>query len=104
MKKIRLAEALSREIEERDMTVSKLAKECKIPISVLHGWINGTSPSAKNIHHLYSLCQYLDLSLDQLLFGVRTSMKDRSIIFQSIFMDGENQYKLTVEKISKEQK
>lgn len=104
MKKIRLGEALSREIEERDMTVSKLAKECKIPISVLHGWINGTYPSAKNIHHLHSLCQYLDLSLDQLLFGVKSSLKDRSIIFQSIFMDGDNQYKLTVEKISKEQK
>ncbi len=39
------------------------------PISVLHGWINGVLPSAKNLHHIHSLSEHLKIPISVLHFN-----------------------------------
>lgn len=98
MNKIRLSHVLKAELKTRDLTINKMAKDCSIPVSVLHGWINGTVPSAKNIHHIKTLSEYLNVSVEKLLFD-NSSTPSRLILFSSTFMDGKTQYKLTIEKL-----
>lgn len=97
MKKIKLEDNLKAEFKLKSLTVTKVAKACHIPQSVLHGWLHGTLPSAKNIHHIKTLCDYLNISIDKILFGRDT--KNKIVMFESTFNDGDEQYRLTVEKM-----
>lgn len=98
MNEIKLSQVLKNELKSRELTINKMARDCEIPASVLHGWINGTMPSAKNIHHIKTLSVYLNIPIDKLLFD-NSTMPSRSILFSSTFMDGKTQYKLTIEKL-----
>ena len=100
MSKIKIQDILKQELKVRKLTLNALAKECSIPPSVLHGWLNGTLPSAKNIHHIKTLSDFFDVSIEKLLFGEKQKEASRSILFQSTFTDGKTQYRLTVEKIN----
>jgi hypothetical protein len=97
MVELKLSKVLQKELKARKITINAIAKECKIPVSVLHGWINGTLPSAKNLHHIKTLTSYLGLSTDHLLFGA--SSNNRHTLFSSTFMDGNTQYRLIIEKV-----
>ena len=96
---IKLKDSLAKELKRRKLSITKLAKSCGIPTSVLHGWINGTLPSAKNLHLIKVLSDYLKLPVDEMLFE-ENEEKDPSslILFSSTFRDGDAQYKLTIEK------
>lgn len=96
---IKLDEILKKELERRKLSINEVAKECNISPSVLHGWINGTLPSAKNLHHIQTLSKFLGLSTDKMLFSSQEDSTSRLILFSSTFMDGDTQYKLTIEKI-----
>lgn len=98
MVEIKLSKVLQKELKLRKITINYLARECKIPVSVLHGWVNGILPSAKNLHHIHTLSSYLSLSTDQLLFNISTKSNQHTL-FTSTFMDGKTQYKITVEKM-----
>jgi len=98
MSKIKLSQVLKAEIKSRELTINKMARDCKIPTSVLHGWVNGTIPSAKNIHHIKTLSQYLHIPIEKLLFD-NSTVSSRLILFSSTFMDGKTQYKITIEKV-----
>ena len=100
MSKIKLQDILKVELKIRKLTLNALAKECSIPPSVLHGWLHGTLPSAKNLHHVKTLSEHLEISIDKLLFGGKASDQQKLILFQSTFTDGKAQYKVTVEKIN----
>ncbi len=97
--KIFLQEVLKRELKSRNVAISTVARDCRIPASVLHGWTQGTLPSAKNLHHLLTLSDYLNISLSVLLFNKRE--ESSSVLFSSEFADGEMKYKLLVEKVFK---
>ena len=98
MIEIKLSKVLQKEMKARKITINNLAKECRIPVSVLHGWVNGTLPSAKNLHHIHTLSRHLNLSTDQLLFNLSPG-NNLHTLFSSTFMDGKTQYRLTVEKM-----
>jgi predicted transcriptional regulator len=100
MSKIKLQEILKLELKVRKITLNALAKECAIPPSVLHGWLHGTLPSAKNLRHIKTLSDYLQISIDKILFGDKSKDQQKQILFQSTFTDGKAQYKVTVEKIN----
>ena len=98
MVEIKLSKVLQKELKARKITINLLAKECGIPVSVLHGWVNGILPSAKNLHHIHTLSRFLGLTTDQLLFNF-ASKSNQHTLFSSTFMDGKTQYKLTIEKV-----
>lgn len=97
--KINLQQVLKREMKNRGISINKLSKSCRIPVSVLHGWIQGALPSAKNLHHIQSLSEYLGLSFEMLLFNREPSRKNAIILFSSEFIDGKSKYKILIEKM-----
>lgn len=98
---IELKRVLNREFKSRGLAANKVAKQLNIPQSVLHGWISGSLPNGKNLHHIQSLSKFLGLTVSELLFGGET--RDGSVmLFNSEFGDGETKYRLYVEKIKKE--
>lgn len=96
---VELKKVLNREFKTRGLLVNKVARACKIPQSVLHGWCSGVKPSAKNLHHILSLSSFLGISVSELLFDDGERKTDSKILFNSEFCDGEARYKLTVEKV-----
>jgi len=97
---INLKEVLEKELKRRDLSITQLANDCEIPVSVLHGWVKGTLPSAKNLHLIKTLSSHLKIPVDQMLFSENDEDKrSHLILFSSTFMDGDTQYKLTIEKM-----
>lgn len=99
--KIFLQDVLKRELKIRGASINSVSRDCKIPLSVLHGWTQGTLPSAKNLHHLQTLSEYLNITLSVLLFNKREIKDNASVLFSSEFADGELKYKLLIEKITR---
>lgn len=99
--KVQLKDVLKRQLKSRNESLNSVARACKIPLSVLHGWANGVLPSAKNLHHIQTLSDYLGISISMLLFNSRDERPDSSVLFSSEFADGERRYRLLIEKIQK---
>jgi predicted Holliday junction resolvase-like endonuclease len=100
---IKLKEVLEQEFERRKLSINKVAKDCNIPISVLHGWVkDGAAPSGKNLHHIKSLSNYLAIPIDYMLFKENNDGPSHLILFSSTFRDGDTQYKLIIEKVKGE--
>jgi len=100
MAKTMIAKILQSEMKKKKISINKLAKDCGIPVSVLHGWINGTLPSAKNLSLLYKLSLCLEVPFEELLFGIKRKDDGRVILFSTTFVDEDNKYRFVVEKIT----
>jgi hypothetical protein len=98
---IKIRQVLERQLKNRNESINSIANNCSIPVATLHGWLAGTKPSAKNLHLLKNLSDYLNVSLVELLFNVKDDGTKGSILFTSTFLDGKTQYKLTVEKMNR---
>jgi transcriptional regulator with XRE-family HTH domain len=64
---MKLAENLKRVLAAQNRTVTKTAKQVGMNKSTLHGYCNGVVP--RNIRQLKSLADFLEISLNDLLFG-----------------------------------
>lgn len=100
-KKIFLADVLKREMKSRQISLTELSLETNIPKSTLHGWANGTIPSARHLHLVLKLSEYLKVSIGELLFNVRDEKHENQILFSTEFSDGGSRYKFIVEKCLK---
>jgi transcriptional regulator with XRE-family HTH domain len=100
--KVQITTVLKRELKSRQMTIAALAKTCGIPVSVLHSWVGGVLPSARNLHHVAALAEHLELPVSVLLFDHEENKKESIVLFKSEFADGDHQYRLSVEKIRKD--
>lgn len=79
-----------------DKNLAKLARELKIPRTVLHDWVTSRrEPSFRNVHHLKALAQYLGLTLDELL----TEQIRERVISAVVFEDGGRKYRVKIERI-----
>lgn len=99
--KIELQHVLKRELKSRNLTVNGLARSCGLPQSVLHSWLEGVLPSAKNLHHISTLAKYFEIPVSVLLFNQKEDFPETTILFNSEFVDGDNKYKLSIEKVKK---
>lgn len=96
---VKLKKVLERECKSAGKSVNLIAEETGVPSSTLHSWLQGQLPSAKNLHHLKSLCDYFHLSLEHLLFNTSKANGSATILFSSEFKDQDMRYRLTVERI-----
>lgn len=97
--RIQLAEVLQKELKGK--IISKVAKELKISTSMLHEYVNGhRAPSGKNLIIIKKLADYLNLTLEELLFGSQEIK--REVITSTSFKDGDTEYLVKVEKIRKD--
>lgn len=103
-KKIFLAEVIKREMKNRDISLTELSEETGIAKSTLHGWLASAVPNGRNLHLVNRLCDFFQISLEELLFGQRRDLDDNVVIFNSEFRDGDSIYRFIVEKVSKNNK
>jgi transcriptional regulator with XRE-family HTH domain len=98
---IKLHQVIKRELKSRNISLNELARICKIPVSTLHGWGQGTPPSARNLHLLKNLSDYLSLSIAELLFNAKENVKESEILVSTTFTDSDRRYRLVIEKLEK---
>lgn len=99
--RVKLKEVLTRELKSRNESVHAVAEATGIPSSTLHAWSTGQLPSAKNLHLLKKLSDYLNIPLSVLLFNAREGEPDSAILFSSEFVDDQRRYRLIIEKLPK---
>lgn len=100
--KILLQSVLKKELKARRLTINGVARDCGIPISVLHAWVNGVLPSAKNLHHIATLAEYLEMPISAILFAQEEKENPQTTLFNSVFKDGKSEYRIVVTKVNKE--
>lgn len=96
---VKLAEVLEREFKSQNLSIREVAKNCRIPKATLTDWVNGVKPSARTLHYLYDLADYLRLSLDSLLFNIIDDESKSEIIMSTLFRDQEKSYRITIERL-----
>lgn len=94
---LRLSKVLKRELSNRRL--KDVSEGTGISISLLSDWKEGRLPSAKNLHKLQTLADYLNLSLSQLLFSKKEHDSTAIILQSTQFRDGDNQYRIVIEKL-----
>lgn len=95
-----LGEIIRRELKARGgESVNELSRRVKIPLSTIHGWVTGaTLPNARNLHMVKKLADYFEISLSEMLFGVKEE-HGGAVLFSSQFQDSERKYRLVVERL-----
>lgn len=63
-----LAHVLKRLMQERDLSISQLSRQAKIPVQTLHNWLNNQKP--KDINQVKKVADFFSVSIDFLCFGV----------------------------------
>lgn len=99
---IRLKHVLKRELKNHNLNINSLSRKCKVPVSVLHSWLQGVLPSGRNLHHVAGLAKFFSLPISVLLFDREESITS-TILFNSEFTDGNSRYRLSIERINKEE-
>ncbi len=74
---IKLHQVLKFELEKRDLSQKDLVSKARIGQSTLHGYLNGVIP--KGLITLIKVSQFLDVSVDELIFGKNFSDKGKKI-------------------------
>lgn len=79
-------------VEEREITLSQLAKDTGIAKSSLHGFLNGAEPS---LSKLQVLAKYFEVSMDFI-----TSGEDKDLIGQLLKVDiHKATYEVTIKRL-----
>ncbi len=60
-------------IREKGLTVASLARNSKVPVQTLHGWLHGVEP--KSIRQLKAVADHLGVDLDYLCFGIKPKLE-----------------------------
>lgn len=64
-----LKTVLKRLLNERGVTVTRLAKATSIPQQTLHNWLSGSEP--RSIKQLKKVADYFSVTLDEITYGTR---------------------------------
>jgi transcriptional regulator with XRE-family HTH domain len=78
---IQLYKNLPRILSEKGISFKELSRETNVPVKTLYGWTH--SPRQPNdIVKLKNVCQYLEVTLDEILFS------DKPSFGQKIYVSG----------------
>lgn len=91
-----LPKILREVLEEKNLSVTALARESGVPKTNIQGWLDGASP---NINQLDQVAQYLGVSIDYLAFGRDDSEKWDELLEKVHIHTG--LYEITVKKVNK---
>lgn len=99
--KIKLAQFINVELTRKNISLSKLSKETKIPLTCLFSWKSGVFPrlNEKNMQYLERLSKYFNVPVQKILFGYLEPEKSTEVLLENTFMDGKNKYRFKIEKI-----
>jgi transcriptional regulator with XRE-family HTH domain len=84
-------------LKTKDLSINELARRLEVPVSTVHGWINGVEP--KSMKDLKKVSVHLGITVDELCFGeMKTYVKTDIRI--SIGNDTYHIYLSKIEKIN----
>jgi transcriptional regulator with XRE-family HTH domain len=91
-------------LDQRSWTAASLAKKSRVPKASLSGWMAGKSP--RDIEQLKRVCDVLDVSLDNLLFGDGPSKENENLQgIAAALVDGDGwisgQFEIKLRRIKK---
>lgn len=95
---IKLSKVLTKKLYGK--TYAEIERATGIPKSLVNDWKNGSQP--RNLVQLKRLSEYLDCTLDELLFDCVP--EERKILSSTVFTDEEQSYKISIEKMSKKKR
>ncbi|MCB0392050.1 MAG: helix-turn-helix transcriptional regulator [Bdellovibrionales bacterium] len=78
MKLVRFSENLKKILEQRGVKLISISKATGIPMSTLSEWTAGREPKVSDA--IVKLCQFLDITLDELVLGENRVLNNKSVL------------------------
>jgi transcriptional regulator with XRE-family HTH domain len=76
---MKFSENLKKAMLEHKISQKKLSTKVGLPVSTLHGWLNGAAP--KNIQDLKKVASIFGLTIDQLCFDdIKQTQPENSLV------------------------
>ena len=64
---MKISTNLKEYLEREGISIHDLSRKVSIPVSTLHGWVNGAAP--KSISEVKKIAEFLGLSMDEFCFN-----------------------------------
>jgi ribosome-binding protein aMBF1 (putative translation factor) len=64
---MKISANLKEYLEREGVSIHDLSRKVSIPVSTLHGWINGAAP--KSLSEVKKVAMFLNLTMDELCFN-----------------------------------
>ena len=94
MKTVLLPKILKKLMQDKNLSVRQLAKDCKLPVSTISSYLSGKK-SSYSPEHLECLADFFGVSIDYLLFGKNPNASLNSVFTEPVF---NGWLKVTVER------
>lgn len=96
---IHFSKNLKKFIKEHNLSLKDLSQKLNVPISTIHGWLNGTLPS--NIITIKKIAILLNCSMDELCFNEKKLLAPTSHKLESnlVLSLGDEKYQVVLVKI-----
>ncbi len=97
---ITFAKNLLKYFNEHNLSLKDFAQDLEVPISTVHGWLNGTTP--RNIITLKKIALFLSCSIDELCFDEKkiTSQKSHKLESNLTLSLGDVKYQVVLLKMN----
>lgn len=86
---------LTQYLKANNLSLKELAKRLDVPLSTVHGWVNGIPP--KNILTLKKISEVFGCSIDDLCFG--EDFKEIHLESNLVISIGNDKYKILFKKV-----
>ena len=93
-----LSRNLRKILDERDLSVAKLARETEVPRSTISQWLN--NESNPDLNQLDKVARYLNISIEALAFGRAEKHTIEDFLSETEIHSG--LYRIKISKVSKD--
>ena len=100
--KLQFSENLTRYLKSSGLTLKDLANELEVPISTIHGWMNGIPP--RSLIKIKQISLVLNCTMDELCFNdknIETNTINHQLPSSLSLVLGEDTFQLFLVKINK---
>ncbi len=91
------SEKLKFYLKQNNLNLKEFSEKIEVPVSTVHGWINGVPP--RNIITLKRISSLLGISLEEMCFG--PILKKEKVESDLVISIGQKKFRLILEKIDK---
>jgi transcriptional regulator with XRE-family HTH domain len=95
MEDMKFSKNLKEYLITEGISMNELSRKMEVPVSTVHGWLNGVEP--KSIHDLKKVSNFLGVSLDDLCFGDARIHLETDLHISI----GKHSYKILLSKVEK---
>lgn len=82
---MKLSETLKKILQDRDISIGTLAKECDVPKTTIATWLKSPDSVPNDLSQVQRICRFLGVSLEHLLVGADPMKRLMDEMEQRIF-------------------